>query len=360
MANDGEDRTEAATPRKRSKERDKGNIAKSKDLMSAMTITVALVMLFVLSNWMLNRMLLALHYSFTNLNPKSINVNEFFGTIYPYAIIVAQALLPFMCSIFILTLLVLRLHIGHMFALDKVKPKIENLSPKNWVNNLKRLINPFDPNKLVELAKSLLKVFIVGACGYSVIHSRIDELYALLGAEILVVFKVIGSILTQMFLNMLLAMLFIGFLDLKFQTYMFEKSIKMTKQEVKDEQKDTEGDPKIKSKIKAFGYKLLQQQMMAQVPTADVVVTNPTHFAVALKYDRSIKPAPYVVAKGADFLAFKIREVAQNNNIPIVENVFVARTLYKLVEIGDIIPSEMFQAVAEILAYVYNKNNKNK
>ncbi|MGN0017761.1 MAG: flagellar biosynthesis protein FlhB [Candidatus Gastranaerophilaceae bacterium] len=360
MANDGAERTETATPRRRNKEREKGNIAKSKDLMTAITITIAIVMLAVFSGWMMNRMQLAMHLAFTNLNPKNINLNEVMGTFYPYAKIVAQALLPFMCSMFVLTIFALRLQIGHMFALDKIKPKFDALSPKKWVDGLKRLINPFEPNKLVELAKSLLKVSIVFACGYSVLHSRMDELYALLGAEIPVVFKVIGSILSQMFLNMLLAMLFIGFLDLKFQTYMFEKSIKMTKQEVKDEMKDTEGDPKIKGKIKAFGYKLLQQQMMAQVPTADVVVTNPTHFAVALKYDRSIKPAPYVVAKGADFIAFKIREVAQNNNVPIVENVIVARTLYQLVQIGDIIPSEMFQAVAEILAYVYNKNNRTR
>jgi len=180
----------------------------------------------------------------------------------------------------------------------------------------------------------------------------------LLGADPHVVFDVIGSILAQMFLNMCLAMLIIGFLDLKFQTYQFEKSMKMTKQEVKDEMKDTEGDPKIKSKIRAFGMKLMQQQMMAAVPTADVVVTNPTHYAVAIKYDRSVKPAPYVVAKGADFIAFKIREVAQNNKVPIIENRLVARTLYNLVQVGDIIPADMFQAVAEILAYVYNKNRR--
>lgn len=356
MANDADNKTEEATPRRRAKEREKGNIAKSKDLMSAITITIALVMLAVFSGWMMNRMILALHYSFTNLNPKNIVISEFMGIFLPYMRILGQALLPFMCSMFILTIIALRIQIGPMFALDKIKPKMENISPKKWVDNLKRLLNPFDPQKLVELAKSVLKVLIVGACGYSVLHARLDELYALLGAEIPTVFAVIGSILSQMMLNMILAMLIIGFLDLKFQTYMFEKQIKMTKQEVKDEYKDTEGDPKIKSKIKAFGRQLLQQQMMAQVPSADVVVTNPTHFAVALKYDRSVKPAPYVVAKGADFIAFKIREVAQNNDIPIVENKLVARTLYKLVEIGDIIPSEMFQAVAEILAYVYNKN----
>ena len=358
MANDGAERTEAATPRKRGKEREKGNIAKSKDLMSAITVTIGIVMLFVLSGWIMNRMMIALYYSFTNLNPKSYDTSEFMGMMAPYVKLTAQALLPFFFSILILTVFAIRLQIGPMFALDKIKPKFSNVSPKKWVDGLKRLLNPFEPNKLVELAKSLLKVIIVGACGYSVVHARMDELYGLLGVDPNVVFHVLGSILAQMFLNMCLAMLIIGFLDLKFQIYMFEKSIKMTKQEVKDEMKDTEGDPKIKSKIKSMGYKMLQQKMMSAVPTADVVVTNPTHYAVALKYDRTVQPVPYVVAKGVDFIAFKIREVAQNNNVPIVENRLVARTLYNLVEIGGIIPSEMFQAVAEILAYVYNKSNR--
>ena len=356
MANDGADRTEEATPRRRSKEREKGNIAKSKDLMSGVTITIGIVMLGVFAGWMMNRMQVAMYHSFTNLNPKSYDPQELMGTFAPYMKLLAQAVLPFMCAVFLLTVIALRMQIGHMFALDKIKPKFDNVSPKKWVDGLKKLLNPFEPQKLMELAKSLLKIIIVGACGYSVVHARMDEMYALLGADPNIVFNVIGSILAQMFLNMCLAILIIGFIDLKFQTHQFEKSIKMTKQEVKDEYKDTEGDPKIKSKIKAFGMQILQQKIMSAVPTADVVVTNPTHYAVALKYDRSVKPVPYVVAKGADFIAFKIREIAQNNNIPIVENRVVARTLYSLVEIGDIIPSEMFQAVAEILAYVYNKN----
>lgn len=358
MANDGAERTEEATPRRREKERKKGNIAKSKDLMSAITVTIGIVMLFALSGWMMNRMMIAMHFSFTNLNPKSYDKSEFIGTCTPYVRILAETVLPFFCSIFILTALALRLQVGNMFALEKITPKFDNISPQKWVNNLKRLLNPFDPNKLMELAKSLLKVIIVGACGYSVVNSRLDELYALLGADPTIVFHVLGSILAQMFLSMCLAMIIIGFLDLKFQTYQFEKSIKMTKQEIRDEYKDTEGDPKIKGKIKAMGMQLVQQKMMSAVPTADVVVTNPTHYAVALKYDRSVQPAPYVVAKGVDFIAFKIREIAQNNNVPIVENRLVARTLYNLVDIGGIIPSEMFQTVAEILAYVYNKNKR--
>ena len=138
----------------------------------------------------------------------------------------------------------------------------------------------------------------------------------------------------------------------KYQNYEYEKSIKMTKQEIKDEMKDTEGDPKIKSKIRAMGQQLLQQQMMSAIPTADVVVTNPTHYAVAIKYDKTKAPAPIVVAKGVDYLAFQIREIAKDNNVPIVENRPVARTLYNTVPVDGMIPSDMYVAVAEILAFV--------
>jgi len=153
-------------------------------------------------------------------------------------------------------------------------------------------------------------------------------------------------------------MLVIGFIDKKYQDYEYEKSIKMTKQEIKDEMKDTEGDPKIKAKIRRIQMKIARQRMMSKVATADVVVTNPTHYAVALQYDRSKSPAPKVVAKGVDFVAFKIKEIAQNNKIPIIENPPLARALYKLVPIDGIIPSDMFVAVAEVLAYVYNKDKK--
>jgi flagellar biosynthetic protein FlhB len=153
-------------------------------------------------------------------------------------------------------------------------------------------------------------------------------------------------------------LLVIGILDKKYQDWEYNKSIKMTKQEVKDEFKNIEGDPKIKGKIRSFQMKIMQQKMMTKVKEADVVVVNPTHFAVALKYDPLKVPAPVVVAKGVDFVAFKIREIAKNNNIPIVENKPLARSLYKLVEVDQIIPQELYTAVAEILHYVYSQKGK--
>ena len=251
------------------------------------------------------------------------------------------------------------MQVGKVFAIEKIKPKFDNISPKKAIDGAKKLFNLFDTKKMVELAKSLLKLLIVGFTGFCVVKSRLDELYGILGADVQTGFIVIGSILTQMIIDMCIAMIILGIFDRAYQNWEYEKSLKMTKQEVKDEMKDIDGDPKIKARIRAAGMKLLQQKMMSAVPTADVVVTNPTHYAVALKYDKSIAPAPIVVAKGVDFVAFKIREIAENNKVPIVENRAVARALYNLVPIDGIIPSDMFVAVAEILAMVFrNKQTK--
>ena len=179
----------------------------------------------------------------------------------------------------------------------------------------------------------------------------------LVGLEFPIALNIIVSVLINMIINMCLAMLVLGYLDKKYQTYEYEKSIKMTKQEVKDEHKDTEGDPKIKARIKSIQMQMARQRMMSAVPQADVVVTNPTHYAVAIKYDKTKAPAPIVVAKGVDYVAFQIREIAKENNVPIVENRPVARNLYNNVPIDGVIPSDMYVAVAEILAYVFKQKN---
>ena len=243
------------------------------------------------------------------------------------------------------------------FAVKKLKPTLEKLTPQHILNGLKKTLNPFAPKNLMELAKAIAKMAVVVAyCGFAAVFARKEELFGLLGADITTGFAVLGSVLTQMIINICIAMLIIGFIDKKYQDYEYNKSLKMTKQEVKDEWKNTEGDPLIKAKIKAAQRQFAQQKMMSAIPQSDVVVVNPTHYAVAIKYDKSEAPAPKVVAKGIDFMAFKIREIAKHNNVPIVENPPLARALYKLVKIDAMIPAELYVTVAEILAFVYNKN----
>lgn len=353
MANDGAERTEKATPRRLKKERDKGNVINSRDLTSALMVTTGVALFGALSTFILGKTKDIMFYAFTHLNPKEISTDDLMGLLAPYMKVTSEMLIPLFIGMFIVGVIVIRMQIGQVLAFEKIKPQLNSLAPNKVMDSLKKLFNPFEPKKMVEFAKSLLKLLVVFACGLNVIKGRLDELYAILGADIQTGFSVISSIMSQMVINMCLAMLVIGIIDRAYQAYEYNKSLKMTKQEVKDEYKDIEGDPKIKAKIRSMGQQFLQQKMMSEVPNADVVVTNPTHYAVALKYEPGVTPAPMVVAKGVDYVAFKIKEIADANNVPVVENRAVARALYDLVAINDIIPSDMFTAVADILAYLH-------
>lgn len=358
MGNPAQEKTEEPTSRRREKEREKGNISKSQDLNSALMIIIGIGILGITSKHIFQNLKTMLYNTFTHLNPDSINPNNIMAILEPFFTTASQILLPFMILLSLIGLIVIRMQTGNIFAPSKIKFDLERLAPSRILENAKKMLNPAEPQNLVEFVKSLLKLLVVFSCGYSALNGRIDELYGLLGLNMESSFSVIGSILTQMVVNMCLAMLVIGIIDKKFQDYQYNKSIKMTKQEVKDEMKDSEGDPKIKAKIKSMQMRMARSRMFANVAKADVIVTNPTHYAVALEYNRLKSPAPKVVAKGVDFVAFKIREIAQANKIPIVENPPLARELYKLVPIDGIIPSDMFVAVAEILAYVYNQNKR--
>jgi len=357
MGNEAAEKTEEATSRRRTKERERGNVPKSKDMESAMVMVGGVALLAVFAKHMYSNIIGMMNQTFINLNPNSIDTTSIIGILYPYFRYLGVIVLPFFVFIFIFAIIVIRMDVGHVFSLQKAKFDLTNLSPRRMLENAKRIFNPFQPRSMVEFAKSILKLVIVGACGYSAINSRKGDLLGLVGLEIPVALNIIGSILINMIINMCLAMLILGFIDKKYQTYEYEKSIKMTKQEIKDEQKDTEGDPKIKAKIKSIQMQMARQRMMSAVPQADVVVTNPTHYAVAIQYDKTKAPAPIVVAKGVDYLAFQIRDIAKQNNVPIVENRPVARALYNTVPVDGIIPSDLYVAVAEILAYVYKSKN---
>ena len=359
MGNEAAERTEEATPRRRQKEREKGNVAKSRDMDAALVMVSGIALLAVFTKYMGETILNMMRETFAHLHTfKDIDTSNILGLLLPYFQQLGIILLPFFVLLVILTIIIIRMDVGYVFSLQKIKIDPANLSPRRMIQNAKRLLNPFAPRSLVELAKSILKIVVVTACGYSAINARKADLMGLIGLEPITALHIIISILINMIINMCLAMLILGFIDKKYQQYEFEKSIKMTKQEIKDEQKDIEGDPKIKAKIKSIQMQMARQRMMSSVPQSDVVVTNPTHYAVAIKYDKNIAPAPIVTAKGVDYLAFQIREIAKENNVPIVENRPVARALYNNVPLDGMIPSDLYVAVSEILAYVYRlKNN---
>lgn len=359
MANEqAAEKTEEATPRRKEKERDRGHISKSQDLVSALVLTSGLGLLFVMGPNMLQKMSSMLSLTLSELNPQNISDNDFITVTAPFFKNLCDIVVLFFGLLAICAVFILRMQTGALFAKEALKPSFQKLAPSSAFKKLMEKINIFKPRQMVELVKSIIKGLIVVMVGMKVIIKRKNDLLGLIGADPSTGFVVMGSIIFELILSICILLIIIGFLDKKYQDYEYNKSIKMTKQEVREERKNIDGDPKIKSKIRSFQFKILQQQMMANVKEADVVVVNPTHFAVALQYRPEKYPAPLVVAKGVDFIAFKIREIAKNNGIPIVENKPLARSLYKLVEVNDIIPQELYVAVAEILQYVYAQKNR--
>ena len=354
MANE---KTEEATPKRKEEERKKGNISKSQDFQSSLLLTLAFALLFVLSKYLLHNIETMSYWAFTNMQPDKIDEHNILGFLSPFAIYIVKVTVPFLAIYFFIVLITVRMLVGKLFASDKLKPDFSKFTGEKMWNALKSKLNLFSLKNIVELAKSVIKFFIIGTCGYSVLMSHKNELADLLGADVLTSMIVLGKVVFHILAATFAAMLILGFLDKKYQDYEYNKSIKMSKQEVKDEWKNREGDPHVKSKIKSIQMQMATQKMLSNVPKADVIVTNPTHYAVAIQYDKMVAPAPIVVAKGVDYMAFKIREIAKEHNITLVENKPLARSLYKMVEVNKVIPPELYTAVAEVLAYVYNKNN---
>ena len=355
MANE---KTEQATPRRRSKERDKGNVSKSQDFVASITLAIGVAVLYIMTVDIIETLKAYFHDTFANLRPQTLPVDDYLQVFIPPLVVSVKILAPFFFFIALAAIATRKIEVGNLFAKEVLKPKFDKLNPANALKALWQKINIFSPRTLVEFVKSIIKLIVVGVVGFNVIIKRKDELLALLGIDLNASLSVLGSVTMEILVSVCIIMLLIGILDKKFQTYQYEKSIKMTKQEVKDEWKNMEGDPVIKGKIRSIQMKFAQQRMMGRVKQADVVVTNPTHYAVALKYDQQETPVPMVVAKGVDFIAFKIREIAKANNIPIVENRPLARSLYKLVPIDGIIPPELYVAVAEVLSFVFKNRQK--
>lgn len=233
-----------------------------------------------------------------------------------------------------------------------LQPKFNKLSP---ISGFKRM---FSVNSLVELVKSLLKIGLIGYVVYSYLRDNMPPLFLFYDMSLNQGLLQVGQLVIALGIRISLFYMIIALADYIYQRVKFKKDMKMTKQEVKDEYKNQEGDPQIKSKQRQRMQEASRRRMMQQLPQADVVITNPTHYAVAIKYDPELYDAPYVVAKGADYLAQKIKETAKANRIEIVENKPLARMLYANVDIGSVVPPELYQAVAEVLAFVYHLQGK--
>ncbi len=354
----GGEKTEPASEKKMTDARKEGQVAKSKELGNA----VGLIALFlILQNWagqMGTQFLENFSYVYNRI-PEMVELVN--GEIAPrlFAGMMNQMIIRML--LIMLPVFAVGVAVAFLVDLAQVKwhPTTKPLAPKgNKLNPLKGVKRIFSKDKLLELFKSALKLVLLGYIAYTTLLEEMTSLYILYDMTLLSAVQLFGNVAISLGLKISAYYLIIGLADFLYQKWKFKEDMKMTKQEVKDEWKNAEGDPKIKGKQKQRMQEASRRRMMQSIPQADVVITNPTHFAVAIKYDPKVADAPYVLAKGQDFLAAKIKEEAKVHNIEIVENKPLARMLYYNVELGAQIPSELYQAVAEILAVVYNAKQR--
>jgi flagellar biosynthetic protein FlhB len=264
----------------------------------------------------------------------------------------AVTLAPIFAGLLLIGLGVSISQVGFMFSFEPIMPRFDKMNP---IAGLRKTL--VSRRTLVELLKNLIKVSIIAGVAYVSVNNLINNSFELMESDVPSIAQAIVSGSLGIGLKIGLAFLGLAGIDYFYQRFEYEQDLRMTKQEVKEESKQTEGDPIVKSRIRLLQRRIAYKRMMQDVPKADVVVTNPTHFAVALKYEPEKMSAPKVVAKGADLMAKKIREVAAEHNVPLVEDKMLARALYQTIEIGEEIPEKLFQAVAQVLAYIYRLKN---
>lgn len=346
------EKTEKATHKKRQEARKKGQTAKSQDINTAVVLLAVFAFLRMAGNYLATGIFSLFTSSFNDYMLMAATP----GNLQVIFISILKNVLLYLGPILLVALLAgvaaNLAQVGFMFTSEAIQPKFDKINP---INGFKRL---FSIRPIVELLKSLLKVSFIGMITFLILWNKMPDILILSQKSVGTVLVTLGSLTVQMGLYASGALLFLAVLDFLYQKYEFEKNIRMSKQDIKDEFKNSEGDPVIKSRIKQRQREMAMRRMMQEVPKADVVITNPTHYAVAIQYDESKRDAPFVVAKGVDYTAQKIKFIAKENDVMTVENRPLARALYSQTEIGDTIPEEFFKAVAEILAFVYRAKNK--
>ncbi len=348
------EKTEQPTSKKRGNARDEGQVAKSQEISTALLFIVAFFSLNLLSGYMYDKIYTIMVESFKIISSfEDIFVAGYFGRYMAnIALQTGLIVLPLMAIVLILGVIVNVVQVGWKITTKPLKPKFSKLNP---ISGFKRI---FSMRAIMELAKSIAKLLVILLVVYNTIKGQIMQIYLMFDYGLEHSIKIFAKLAVSMGISVGATFLIIGILDLVYQRYKLTKDLKMSKQEVKDEYKEAEGNPEVKGKIKSKMREAAMRRMMQDLPSADVIITNPTHFAVAIKYDGALGSAPKVLAKGQDFLALKIKEQAKEYDITIVENKPLARTLYASVEIGQEIPPDLYQAVAEVLAYVYKLKNK--
>ncbi|OAN18601.1 flagellar biosynthetic protein FlhB [Photobacterium jeanii] len=344
---DGQERTEQATPRRLEQAREKGQVPRSRELASVAVLVAGAVSLMWFGETLAHGMIAIMTKMFTLSREEIFDVTKLFAVVLQSLKHIAMPLFIVLAFLFSCALIGAAALGGVSFSAEAARPKLSKMNP---MSGLKRM---FGMQSWVELIKSILKVLLVAGIAIYLMYSSLNDLF-LISTELYPNnFYHALQLLMRFILLICCSLLVVVAIDVPYQIWQHNEQLKMTKQEVKDEFKDSEGKPEVKGRIRMLQREMAQRRMMAEVPQADVVITNPEHFSVALRYDTSIDAAPIVIAKGTDHIALKIREIANKNDIDIVPSPPLARSIYHTTELEQQIPDGLFIAVAQVLAYVY-------
>lgn len=355
----GQEKTEEPTAKRLEEAREKGQVPRSRELTTVLVMILSAVTLFFVGENIIADLAEVMALSFSLTRKQLFDTDAMVNTFIKSVEIMAFDIGIFLAVTLVAALAAPALIGGWNFSGQAMAPKGERMSP---LKGLKRI---FGPQGLIELAKALAKFILVGAISTAILWGIRDQLLTLGRQEVEVAMADLGYLTLWVFLAITASLILIAVVDVPFQIWNHSRQLRMTKQEVKDEMKDSEGNPEVKGRIRRMQVQLSQQRMMQDIPSADVVITNPTHYAVALKYDQTQSGAPVVVAKGADLISQQIRMVAEHNEVPILSAPPLTRAVYYSTEIGDEIPSGLYIAVAQVLAFVfqlrrYRKQGGNK
>ena len=341
----GGEKTEEPTAKIRADARKKGQVGRSQELNTAFVLLVGFFTLKLLWDSIYLSIASYTTYVFTNLN-QSVDTENIIHIFIGIIVVLAKTAFPVMFAIMLIGLAINFFQVGLTFNTESIEFKLDKLNPINGFGRI------FSKRSLVELAKSFFKILVIGFFLYRFIHEQILAMPQFMFFDLTTSLALVAEIIFQMAFIVIGVIMIMALMDYGYQKWQTTQDLKMTKQEVKDEMKQSEGDPQIKGKIRQKQRQMAMARMMKEVPKADVIVTNPTHYAIALSYQQGMS-APLVVAKGQDLVAQRIKEIAREARVPIIENKPLARAIYAAVQIGDVIPQELYQAVAEVLAYVY-------
>ena len=347
MPEQNEEKTEQATPKKRQETLEKGNVPKSRELSTALLFITSVIFLYFYGPYMLKE-LQKIFIEVLQTSKYTLNVSSVYYLFMMMLSFSLKLLTPLMLVLILISVLSNVLQFGFIISSKALELKWERLDPIKGLGNL------LSKRSLVELIKSLFKIIVVGYVAFLIIKRKTPEIVSLADADPIFSIIYMGKLLFLVAITIAIIILFMALLDLWYQRWQHEEDMKMSKKELKEEFKQMEGDPLIKQRIRSIQREMARRRMMEEVPHAEVVITNPTHYAVAIKYEMEGYNAPIVVAKGQNLIALRIIEIAKNNGVLVYEDPPLARTLHNSVDIGAEIPEDMYKAVAEILAFLYN------